>query len=149
MDFQTDQGPLAERILQHTSVLSDLANEARWLGEGSAFFLGLALLRPGLSSLLRGQAAASARTIRWLAILGLISALSACVGQGTLALIDQVLSFPQPGGVLLQLVKMPFLWLGLLGFGGVLWGSFLRSQKVEQPGGREPVAELSGGAGTT
>ena len=136
--FQTDHNPLLEWIKLHTGTLSVLGVVAGPLGTGGAFFLGLALLQPGLTSLVRGQASVSAGTIRWLAILGLLSTLLAVLGSVTLALIDQVLGFPPPGGIFLLIVKTPLLWLGLLGFCAVLWGSFLRSQPVGSALGPTP-----------
>lgn len=126
----TDQGPLAGWIKQNAVALSALAVVTGWLGTGGAFFLGLAVLKPGLNSLLRRQASAEAELYRWLAILGLVSTLLAVLGQVTLALINQEFGLPPLGGFFLLLVKIPLLWLGLLGFCGVLWGSFLRNKPV-------------------
>ena len=135
---QTDQGPLAGWIKQNAVALSALAIVTGWLGTGGAFFLGLAALRPGLASLLRRQASASAELYWWLAILGLMGTLLAVLGQVTLALINQELGLPLPGGFLLLLVKMPLLWLGLIGFCGVLWGSFLRNKPTSGAVGQTP-----------
>ena len=129
-EFQINPGPLPAWIEQHDYVLGVLAEVTAWLGKGGAFFLGVALLRPGLNSLVRGQTSASAGTIRWLAILGLLSTFLAVVGQVTPALLEQIVGIPLSESIFLLLVKIPLLWLGLLGFCGVLWGSFLRNKEA-------------------
>jgi hypothetical protein len=136
--LQTDQGPPALWIEQHAVVLSTLASEAAWLGTGGAFFLGLAALGPGLNSLLGAQATAPGGLYRWLAILGLLCTLLTALGRVTLALIDQELGTPLPDGLLLMLLQMPLLWLGLIGFCGVLWGSFLVKKPANSAVGQTP-----------
>jgi hypothetical protein len=136
--LQTDQGPLALWIEQHAVALSSLASQAGWLGTGGAFFLGLAALGPGLNSLLEARASAPGRLYRWLAILGLLCTLLTALGRVTLALSDQELGIPLPDGLLLMLLKMPFLWIGLIGFSGVLWGSFLVKKPANSAVGQTP-----------
>ena len=136
--LQTDQGPLARWIEQHAVALSTLASQAGWLGIGGAFFLGLAALGPGLYSLLGAQASVPGGLYRWLAILGLLCTLLTALGHVTLALIDQELGTPLSDGLLLMLVKIPFLWLGLIGFCGVLWGSFLVKKPANSAVGQTP-----------
>src|SRR5258708_32160834 len=118
--LQTDQGPLARWIEQHTVVLSTIASEAGWLGTGGAFFLGLAALGPGLDSLLGAQASAPGGLYRWLAILGLLCRLVSALGRETGALVDQELGVLLSDGVLVMLLKMPFLCLPLIGLSHVL-----------------------------
>lgn len=136
--LQTTQGPLTRWVEQHAVALSTIASEAGWLGTGGAFFLGLAVLGPGLHSLLRAQTSAWGGLYRWLAILGLICTLLTTLGRMTIAWINQELGTPLPEGLFLMLLKMPLLWLGLIGFCGVLWGSFLLKKQANNMVGQAP-----------
>ncbi len=136
----SDQSSLGQFLQQHAVGLSLLASETEMVGTGGAFFLGLAALGFGLSSLLRARMSVSGGLYRWLASLGLMCVVLIALARAAIALIDQELDIPVSGLVLLFVQMLP-LGLGLIGFSGVLWGSFLLNKPGKGAGETEQALE--------